>query len=124
MKVINTISSGMWYEYLENQFDWKSIRKDNPIEGLRFRNKSSYGDFYCVASGVNSYAENEYCGGINQICRYSKGDIYKIDNYPVRQKINSSEFEILLNHKRNYPDLHHIKAKELFDVFPILDKSK
>lgn len=124
MKVINTISSGMWYGYLGNQFDWKSVCKDAPIEGLQFRDKSSHSDFHCVASGVNSYAENEYCGGINQICRYLKGAIYKIDNYPVRQKINSSEFEILLNPKRNYPNLHHIEVEELFKVFPILDKSE
>ena len=119
-----TVSSGVWNRYLINQYEWKSVCNNNPISGLRSRNESTHSNFYYVASGINSYLEKEHCGGINQISFSLSEKINKVDSYLIRPKINSDEFEIALIDKEIYPDLHHIKNKELYKVFPVLDKSE
>lgn len=113
-----TVSSGIWNNYLKNQYEWGFVYNDNPIDGLRHRDGFTHSKFHCVASGINSYSEKDHCGGINQISHSNKDNIWKIDSYCVRPKINSSEFEIALIDKRSYPELHHIKKDEkLYEMF-------
>ncbi len=118
-----TVSSGIWNNYLKNQFEWGFVYNGNPISGLRHRDGLTHSRFHHVASGINSYSEKDHCGGINQISYSNKDKIWKIDSYCVRPKINSSEFEIALIDKENYPELHHIKADEkLYEMFSGLDR--